>query len=158
VSLHSFLGELAGAAKRGGARVALCLLPEWENKEHVFERWDRFARLGNVDIFGTDPYWMWAGRTFSDYEFFVRAVLELTGRHGKEAQIWIQACKVRAGEEEWVRRSIEKAWDLGIRNIMAWSFLGTPYMTWVRSDRPGAVWQELREAYLTIRERGEQRP
>jgi hypothetical protein len=153
ISMRSFLKELAQGAQAGGTKVALCLLPDWEGKERVVERWARFASIEAVDIFGTDPYWMWAGRTFSDYEYFVRATVKLAERYDKEPQIWVQACKVRAGEEEFVRRSVETAWDLGVRNIMAWSFLGTPYMTWVRSARPEVVWKELSAAYLAIRKR-----
>lgn len=153
LSLRSFLAELAQEAKSGGAKVALCLLPDWEEKNTVLERWARFAQLPSVDIFGTDPYWMWAERSFSDFEFFVRVTVELGERFGKEPQIWIQACKVKKGQEEWVRKSVERAWELGVRNIMAWSFLGTPYITWVRSDRPERVWEELVAAFQMIRMR-----
>jgi len=52
---------------------------------------------------------------------------------------------------------VKTAWYLGIRNIMmAWSFLRTPYITWVRSDRPEVVWNELVVAYQAIREREQQ--
>jgi hypothetical protein len=154
-SLLSFLGELAKAVHRLGAKVALCLLPEWQDPEGVVRRWAEFAALEDIDIFGTDPYWMWAGQPFSRYEFFARAVRELADEYGKEPQIWIQACKVPEGREWEVRRAVETAWRLGIRNIMAWSFLGTPYMTRVRSDRPEVVWRELSAAYLAIRGRRE---
>ena len=155
-SLVSFLGQLASVAHRSRAKVALCLLPDWQDPEGVVQRWEKFAALEDVDIFGTDPYWMWAGRPFSVYEFFTRAVAELAGKYGKEPQIWIQACKVPQGREAEVRRAVETAWRFGIRNIMAWSFLGTPYMTWVRSDRPELVWKELGAAYLAIRKGEEQ--
>ena len=42
-----------------------------------------------------------------------------------------------------------------MRNIMAWNFLGMPYITWVRSDRPRRVWEELVAAFCSIREREE---
>jgi len=153
LSLRSFLEELAREAKRSRAKVALCLLPDWEGKDTVSERWAHFAKLPPLDIFGTDPYWMCAGKNFSDFEFFVRVTVELAEGYGKEPQIWVQACKVKAGQEEWVRKSVERAWELGVRNIMAWSFLGTPYMTWVRSDRPCQVWEELVAAFRAIREK-----
>ena len=129
---------------------------DWQDPKGAVRRWEKFAALEDVDVFGTDPYWMWAGRPFSVYEFFARAVAELAGKYGKEPQIWIQACKVPQGREAEVRRAVETAWRHGIRNIMAWSFLGTPYMTWVKSDRPEVVWKELKAAYLAIRKREEQ--
>jgi len=40
---------------------------------------------------------------------------------------------------------------MGIRNIMAWSYLGTAYMSSIRSERPKKVWEALKKAYLEIR-------
>jgi len=77
--------------------------------------------------------------------------VELAEHYGKEPQIWVQACKVKSGQEEWVRKSVERAWELGMRDIIGWSFLGTPYITWVRSDRPERVWEVLVAAFRAIR-------
>ncbi|MEN3010358.1 MAG: hypothetical protein ABDI20_05185 [Candidatus Bipolaricaulaceae bacterium] len=154
-SLFRFLRMLTEAAKARGVRTALCLLPEWESLESVRLKWEKYAALPSLDLFGSDPYWLWAGRTFAEYERVVRVVKELADRFGKEPQIWVQACKVRAGDEEQVRRSVETAYAFGVRNILAWSFLGTAYMSWVRSDQPEKVWAELTRAFRAIREKEE---
>jgi len=153
-SFVSLFRELARTAHRSGAKAALCLLPEWQDLDGAVQRWEKFATLEAIDIFGTDPYWMWAGRLFSESKFLTRAVVVLARKYGKEPQIWIQACKVPQGREVEVHRAVETAWHLGIRNIMAWSFLGTPYLTRVKSDRPEVVWAELEVAYPAIRGRG----
>ncbi len=155
-SLANFIEEMVKFAKGKGVKTALCLLPEWGDTERATQKWERFASLENLDIFGSDPYWMWAGKDFAEYELHVRRVKGLAEKYGKEPQVWIQACKVPQGREAEVRQAVETAWRHGIRNIMAWSFLGTPYMTWVRSDRPEVVWKELKAAYLAIRKGEEQ--
>jgi tRNA U38,U39,U40 pseudouridine synthase TruA len=43
------------------------------------------------------------------------------------------------------------AYKYGVKNIMAWSYLGTAYMSWGKSERPEKVWQELIKAFLKIR-------
>ena len=152
-SLANFIKEMVEFAKGKGTKTALCLLPEWEDSERAMQKWERFASLEALDIFGSDPYWMWAGREFADYELHVRRVKELAEKHGKEPQIWIQACKVKKGEEGKVKQAVEAAYKHGIQNIMAWSYLGTAYMSWVKSERPERVWQELKNAYIAIRKR-----
>lgn len=150
-SLYLFIKELTAFAKSLGVRNALCLLPEWGAPTAVERKWEKFASLESIDVFGTDPYWLWAGRSFSEFEFFVQTVKQLAERFNKEPQIWVQACKVRAGEEPWVGKAVRTAYRLGIRNILAWSYLGTAYMSCVRSDQPEKVWAELVQAFWAIR-------
>jgi hypothetical protein len=94
---------------------------------------------------------MRAGKEFADYELQVHRVKELAEKFGKEPQIWIQAYKIKRGEEAEVRRAVEVAYKYGVKNIMAWSYLGTAYMSWGKSERPEKVWQELIKAFLKIR-------
>jgi len=153
-SLFDFIKDMVGIVKSRGTNNALCLLPEWENQGIIEQKWDKYARLESLDIFGSDPYWMLAGKEFADFEFHVKEVKQLAGRYRKDPQIWIQAFKIKAGHERDVKRSVEVVYRMGIRNIMAWSYLGTAYMSSIRSERPKKVWQALKKAYLEIR--GEQ--
>jgi hypothetical protein len=135
-SLANFIKGMVEFAKGKGVKPALCLLPEWREPQTITRKWERFASLKALNIFGSDPYWMWAGKEFADYEIHVRRVKELAEKYGKEPQIWIQACKVKKGEEGKVRQAVEVAYKHGIQNIMAWSYLGTAYMSWIKSERP----------------------
>jgi len=78
-------------------------------------------------------------------------VKKLADRYRKEPQIWIQAFKIKSGHEGNAKSAVEVAYRMGIRNIMAWSYLGTAYMSSIRSERPKKVWQALKKAYLEIR-------
>lgn len=150
-SLFDFIKDVTVIVKSKGTNNALCLLPEWENPGIIEQKWDKYARLESLDIFGSDPYWMFAGKEFADFEFHAQKVKQLASRHHKEPQIWIEAFKIKAGHEGNVKRGVEVAYQMGIRNIMAWSYLGTAYMSSIRSERPEKVWQTLKEAYLELR-------
>ena len=149
-SLFRFIRHMTMISKTKEAKNALCPLVEWENPliEH---KWDKYAQLDSLDIFGTDPYWMLAGRELADFELYVQKVKRLADKYHKEPQIWVQAFRIRAGHEGYVKKSVKMVHQMGIKNIMAWSYLGTAYMSWVRSERPDKVWQALKEAYLEIR-------
>ena len=155
-SLVNFIKEMAEFAKSQGVKSAVCLIPEWDNP-NVTEKWNEYAAIDSVEIFGSDPYWMWAGKEFKDFELQARKVVQIAKKYGKEPQIWIQACKVREGVEKQVGKAVEAAYQHGIKNIMAWSYLGTAYMSWVRSEKPEVVWRELSKAYRKVAERDRRR-
>jgi hypothetical protein len=150
-SLFNFIKDVTGAAKSRGTNNALCLLPEWENQEKIEQKWDKYARLQALDVFGSDPYYLLAGKEFTDFEYHVKEVKKLADKYHKESQIWIQAFKVKAGDEGELKRSVEAAYHMGIKSIMAWSYLGTACMSSIRSEKPEKVWQTLKKAYLEIR-------
>jgi len=152
-SLFNFIKDVTEAAKSRGIKNALCLLPEWENQEKIEQKWDKYARLQALDVFGSDPYYLLAGKEFADFEYHVKEVKKLADRYHKESQIWVQAFKVKAGDEGEAKRSVEAVYRMGIRNIMAWSYLGTEYMSSIRSEKPEKVWQTLKKAYLEIRKK-----
>ncbi len=153
-SLLSLIQELAAHARDRGLRTALCLLPH----DRELDTWPRFFALPELDIVGTDPYWhnvslRLRGEAVSQHVYrFARRVVDLARTHGKEPQIWIQAFRIPAGGEEDVARAVEAAARAGVRNLAAWSFRGTPFMSSIRSERPEVVWQTLIHAYHRVRE------
>ena len=150
-SIFSFLKELMDFAKALGGRNALCLMPQWNDKEGQLQRWERYLELESLDVFGTDPYWIGHGKRIDDFLFYVRGLKCLCDAYDKEAQIWVQVFKIGAGDEDKVARSIEIAHREGITNICAWGYRGSAYMSAIRCDDPGLVWQKLKEVYKIIR-------
>lgn len=149
--LYEFLEDMTKTAKKKGGKNALCLLPDWQNKEKVKDNWKRYAKLDSLDIFGSDPYWILADQSRSDFEFYTKKTLELSDNHGKEAQIWVQAFKIDKEDEKKPAEDVLKAHDIGIKNIMAWSFRGTSYMSSISCKNPEKVWSEITSAYKKIR-------
>lgn len=152
-SIFRFIKRVMKYAKSKGLTNAICLLPEWDNLKAIEQKWEKYARLESLDIFGSDPYWMLAEKTFSESESHARVVRQLANRYKKEPQLWVQAFSVKAGNEKYVSKAVRSAYQLGIENIMAWSYLGTAYMSRLKPERPEKVWQALKEAFLAIREK-----
>lgn len=146
-SVVDFLSFLTDYAHDKNLRNALCLLP---NRDHRFgiSDWSRAAALPHLDIIGTDPYWLWFGKDIDN--FFGQRCTELVSlakKHEKEAQVWIQNFNVPAGREKEISKAVELAYRKGIRNFAAWSYLGTAYMSYIKSDNPEMVWETLGENY-----------
>ncbi|MFN3466722.1 MAG: hypothetical protein ACK4WF_03365, partial [Candidatus Brocadiales bacterium] len=55
------------------------------------------------------------------------------------------------GREEEVGQAINIAYGEGVRNIAVWSFQGSACMSYLRSERPGVVWQKVSGAYRNLR-------
>ncbi|RMF69722.1 MAG: hypothetical protein D6743_01390 [Calditrichaeota bacterium] len=150
----SFLAELFDTTHSHGMKNALCLLPFRDPAIGVTD-WAKVAALPALDIFGTDPYWLHFGQDVQRYVGdFSREVCRLCGEFGKEAQIWIQAYNIPAGCEHQLKEAVAVAYAEGVRNFAAWSFYGTAYMSYIRSDNPKLVWDVLGDVYGELR-RGE---
>ncbi len=154
-SIAQFLQKLARKAKELGMKTAVCMLP----REHEAEHWERIFSMPEIDIVGTDPYWVPRGLTGEDVYKHVRKfadmVMELAKKHGKEPQIWIQLFRIPAGHESDIEIAVQAARDAGVKNLAAWSFRGTSYMSYIRSDNPELAWATLLKAYRKAKEADE---
>ncbi len=148
MTIVNFLEYLANEASKKGLKNSVCLFPASDPRYGIYE-WEKVAMIKSMDIFGSDPYWYGYKRDVTE---FVRSVsndvLALSKRYNKEAQIWIQGYRVPANREKEIITAVDVAYESGIRNIATWSFEGTDCMTYVRSERPEIVWQNVRSAYL----------
>jgi len=71
----------------------------------------------------------------------------LAKKHSKDAQMWIKNYHIEAGTEHFIEEATEIAAAAGIKNIFAWSYLGSKYMDWLRSDNPELVWETQIKAF-----------
>ena len=142
-----FLTLLCETTHSRGLKNAVCLLP-FKDVQIGLSDWSRVAAIPSVDIFGTDPYWIFFDSSVQEFVgSFAREVQELCTRYDREAQIWIQAYRIPAGREEEIKEAVAVAYAEGVRNFAAWSFYGTAYMSYIRSDNPQKVWDTLGEVY-----------
>ena len=141
-SLVSFLSFLTEEVHKLGKRNSVCLLPPWFPAG--LENWDEVAKIPFVDEIGSDPYWEKGDsieRVREIYGEVSEKVMLLAKKHGKEAQMWIKNYHIEAETEHFVKEATEIAANAGIENIFAWSYLGSKYMDWLRSDNPELVWK-----------------
>lgn len=146
----SFLAGLADYARERGLANAVCMLPD-ENPLSGVSSWERVAAIPSLSIFGTDPYWHLFNRPLEEYiTGKSRRVLDLCRRHGKEAQIWVQAFLIPAGREEEVGRAAELAAEAGVKNIAAWAYLGSAFWNHKCEDHE-KVWDVLGKSFGKIK-------
>ncbi len=154
-SISEFLKKLARKAKSLGMRTAVCMLP----REHESKHWEHIFSMPEIDIVGTDPYWVPRKLTGQDAYNHVRKfadkVMELAGRFSKEPQIWIQLFGIPAGQEPDIELAVKAAVDAGVSNLAAWSYRATSYMSYIRSENPELAWATLIKAYRKAKGTGE---
>ena len=151
--LVDFLRYLCDYAKSANKDIinAMCYLP-FENSS-TFSDWSKAAKIGSLDIIGTDPYWR---RTQDTQEVrervgsFSKKITELAREYNKEGQIWILNFGIKKGEESNIETAIDAAVKEGIKNLAAWSYYGTYQMSSLASDDPAKVWKVLGRAYKTL--------
>lgn len=132
--LLEFLEELLGHAKKlGGGENVLCLMswdrdvsntpssPGWYG---VID-WEPFARLRDLDVFSTDPYWIHS-KDFTYFEKNAEDAIRLAHTYGKLCQIWVQAVWVPPNREGDIMRSIRRAAEMGADMLAVWAYRGEP--------------------------------
>ena len=150
-TIINFLEFLADHSSNKGLKNAVCVFPVSEPKYGIYE-WEKIVKLKNIDVFGSDPYWISYDESVSDFVAKVsRKVVQLCEKYHKEPQIWIQGFRVPEGREEEVSTAIKTAFDSGVRNIAAWCFEGGACMTYVSSDCPEIVWDNISKEYKALR-------
>jgi hypothetical protein len=151
-SLVSFLSFASEEVHKLGKRNSVCLLPPWFSAG--LENWDEVANLPFVDEIGSDPYWE-KGDTLEkvkkNYTEVSSRIADLAEKYGKEAQMWIKNYHIEAGSEHFIKEATEIAASAGIKNIFAWSYLGSKYMDCLRSDNPEQVWKTQIEAFSSAK-------
>jgi hypothetical protein len=147
-SLISFLAFLTEEVHKLGKRNSVCLLPPWFPAG--LENWDEVASLPFVDEIGSDPYWE-KGDTLEKvqktYSEVSEKIANLAKTHGKESQMWIKNYHIEAETEHFVNEATKIASGVGIKNIFAWSYLGSRYMDYLRSENPELVWKTQIKAF-----------
>ncbi|GBF77523.1 hypothetical protein PA598K_06077 [Paenibacillus sp. 598K] len=153
------VGELSRYAHALGMRVAVCLLPILKTPED-WQHWHDIASCPDVDIFATDPYSVMGETGLDDHylkgtydyvRYYSEKVLELCEQYGKEGQIWIQNFRIPSGQEPEVAIAVEAASQAGIRNLFAWGFRGSEYMSFLRCENSEAAWSAYKQAVQKAR-------
>ena len=152
-TILNFLEFLSDHSASKGLKNAVCVFPFGEPKYGIYE-WERIVKLKNIDIFGSDPYWISYNESVGDFVGKVsREVVQLCKKYHKEPQIWIQGFRVPAGREGEVSAAIKTAFDAGVRNIASWCFEGGACMTYITSDRPELVWDNISREYKSLQQK-----
>ncbi len=156
-SIVSFLDDMTREARERGLKNSVCMLPPSFELDDGLLRPEDLFRLEAVDIVATDPYWGPEDDLAWVEEHYQRDggwIVTQARRFGKQPEIWIKNFKIVRGQEPFVERATEISYKLGIRRILAWSYLGSAYMSSLRSDDPEAVYETQARAYAKCQEGG----
>jgi len=149
-SLFRLLDELMEVVKRvkPSALNLLCLMPEFTGM-HGIKSWEPVRSLKNLDVFGTDPYWIWFNKPFEWFEEWVSRAVETAERVGVKSQVWVELIRVPAGREGDVTKAVRRAVELGVDAIATWSFRAEEGSS-LACDNPDKAWFLFVEAIRSL--------
>jgi hypothetical protein len=137
-----------------GRRNNICLLPD--NFDAGLPDWDAVASLPALDELSSDPYWLDDDpqeKVRSDYATYSARLVELCARRNLQPQMWLKLYRIRAGTEHFAPLAASLAWEAGIRNLMAWSWHASEWMSWLRSDDPLKAHRSMVDAFWRLKSR-----
>jgi len=130
---------------------AVCFLPFKGALGGIMD-WSKAARIKSLDIIGTDPYWRIGEKDVAGLvRGFSKRVYALARRYNKEGQIWILNFRIKKGTEKNIDIAVKTAYKEGIRNLAAWSYLGTGCMSYLASEDPQKVWDTTGRAFKNLK-------
>jgi hypothetical protein len=144
-----FLAEMTAIVRQHGVKNAVCVYPQDDTM--ALQLWEKILSLKTIDIFGTDPYWLFWNKKLDSVEDFAKKVYNLSKEYNKEAQLWIQAFKIPSGKEPEISKAVEIAAGAGITNIAAWSYDCGSLVDQLNSANPALVWQTVKQAFRAIK-------
>ena len=126
-------------------RTIACIMP------HDREMWSHVAAIPELDVFGTDPYWlvsrgkMTLQQAVDDAVDVKRICLE----RGKISQIWLNCWRIPAGLEEEIERGGRELAEVGCDSLYTWSYRGG-LGTNEECDDPSRAWSSVVRLYREL--------
>jgi hypothetical protein len=156
-TLVDFLAYAAKTAKQVKPKFknAVCLLPN--DKRWPNPIWENLAKLPEVDILATDPYWK--QRPYKTgakvplegfVDNFAGKISEIAKRYKKEAQGWIQLYAIDKKGEKDITTAL-RIWEKsGVKNIAAWGFKACESYSLLASERPQECWKRMGDYFKKL--------
>jgi hypothetical protein len=128
-------------------QISICCFPKAKDK-HGFD-WNEICKIKEIDIFGSDPYWISKNESMDYIDKVSKEVMEVANRHNKKSEIWIQLYKIPAGREDEISEAVEIAAKYKPNYISAWTFRAAQNSILSCGDWKKA-WDNLQQAYKRI--------
>lgn len=151
-SVYGFLADILSYVKEVNSQILniLCLMPEFTGRYGI-RSWDYIKELSDLDVFATDPYWIWFNKPFEWFVEQARKCIEIARKARIKSQIWVELIKIPKGREEDVYKSVIKAADLGADAIATWSFRAECGSD-LSAEDPDTAWQAFIRSIKKIME------
>jgi len=147
-SVIKFVEEMCNKIKKVNSELATwtVIMPTPTDKD----MWEDVAKIDNLDILGTDPYWLIVRRDISWLFEITKQFLPICKHYNKISDIWINCWRIPQGKEKEIYEGTKKCAELGPDRISAWSYKGG-MGTYEESDNPLKAWENLVDAYKEIK-------
>ncbi|MBM4431457.1 MAG: hypothetical protein FJ026_14100 [Chloroflexi bacterium] len=146
-AVHNYTAAVCGRLKAldPALRTITCVMPRDR------DTWASVAAIPDLDVFGTDPYWLLTGGKMTIEQAVADAVevKRLCAEHGKASQIWLNCWKIPAGLEEEVYRGGRALAAAGCDSLYTWSYRGG-LGTNEESDDPARAWAGVVRLYREL--------
>ena len=109
------------------------------------------AAIPELDLFGTDPYWLLSRGQMSikDACEQARLVREICEENDKASHVWLNCWAIPAGLEEEVYTGGKKLAEVGCDDLYTWSFRGG-LGTYEECDNPAKAWDSVVRLYRQL--------
>ena len=138
-----------------GGRSTVCLLPPVEGQHVGIDEWEPVAAIDGLDTLATDPYWSFFGLDAAEFVGGTSArLVEIAAAHGLMPQIWIQGYWLTPEQGDEIRVAVDAARAAGVDDLWTWGYEACGHMTYLQTQQPGLVWNELSAALTGRRSDG----
>lgn len=151
ISILNFLNTVFSEVKKHNKKNALCVLPGKENEKGGLFDWNKIPELQNLDLIGTDPYWLRVNKT-PDYVFeYANKINKLAKQNKLKSEIWIQFYKLEKKdfkEHDFVVNELLNNQKFDFDSIMFWSYKAGYPMSFLQSDDYEKYWFNVKNSVL----------
>ncbi|MCD6232120.1 hypothetical protein J7K28_05800 [Candidatus Aerophobetes bacterium] len=126
-------------------KTITCIMP------HDYELFEIIASIPELDVFGTDPYWLVSKGKMSlkDACNYAKLTKELCKEKDKSSQIWLNCWKIPAGLEKEIYTGGKLLAKVGCDSLYTWSFRGG-LGTDEECEHPEEAWNSVVKLYREI--------
>jgi hypothetical protein len=115
------------------------------------ECFESVAAIPELDIFGTDPYWLLTNgaMTIEQACDYAQQTKDICIEKGKTSQIWLNGWAIKAGQEDDVYTGGKALAEVGCDSFYTWSFRGA-LGTNEECERPDVTWASVSRLYREL--------
>jgi hypothetical protein len=126
-------------------RTITCVMP------HDRDTWADVVAIPELDVFGTDPYWLLSGGRMTLEQAVADAVKvkRISAQNEKLSQVWLNCWGIPSGREEEIHVGGRALAEAGCDSLYAWSYRGGLGTNEVCDD-PERAWASVVRLYREL--------
>lgn len=128
-------------------KTIACIMP------HDRECFEAVASITELDVFGTDPYWLVGGGSLDKAVADTQLVKDICEAKGKSSQVWLNCWKIPEGREEEIYTGGKALAAVCCDSMYTWSFRGG-LGTNEECANPSLAWENVVRLYKELSRSG----